>query len=699
MVIIDTTSGAPKLVVDFNEVFSRGIPETNLSTYFTTSTVSEGNYYTELTFSGASMQTSSGESFEKVVAPFKVSDSTKPVVYFEDLSVSEAEGWNQIELKLSKPATETFTLEYNLGTSGTATRDEDFWWWSDETGYRSVTFVEGQSSAVINVDVRNDSLSESDETIVYGMRVASGSEGKIILPKNTITVTINDDESASIVDLNAVVDNMLTKLSATLSAELKTLTDANTADLSSSSTSFSDILLSNSDISNLDTYLSGEITDDVNLYSGISKAVMSLIDTYIQAVRGPAGIRESVKIDGSEMAKDLAALSVGFETLNLSEFTSTAASALNQALIDDIYTDSGFKYTGTTSISATALSYVRTIDTDSNAYADLLFPTGEGLRDTQYEQNTVTITNGSSGNDTVTLNTANTNVVYRGLAGNDDITLSDNNSSYMVFGGSGNDVIKDSTSATRTLLLDGGDGDDILYSNSQKQIKLTGGNGNDVFVIEYNSASYKWDSGEAFGGNDNNQDGSINFDEYYSIQGIVTDFQDGSDKIGLRGSDWSGKTIVVQQGTGVMSNHTFLLTGAAERGGDSDYQYWLILWNTTASNITADDFVLVDTNYATSSLSGVTISTSISDAGLATEDGSLDTGNDDIENSFFISGLVDNSPGFEFGNLNNPDLVLEVANIDDLLSNHDLAIPSDDNSMTIFDEIYEEEILISIDIV
>ena len=41
---------------------------------------------------------------------------------------------------------------------------------------RSVTFVQGQSSAVINVDVRNDSVTESDETIVYGLRIASGSE-------------------------------------------------------------------------------------------------------------------------------------------------------------------------------------------------------------------------------------------------------------------------------------------------------------------------------------------------------------------------------------------------------------------------------------------------------------------------------------------------------------------------------------------
>jgi Ca2+-binding RTX toxin-like protein len=193
------------------------------------------------------------------------------------------------------------------------------------------------------------------------------------------------------------------------------------------------------------------------------------------------------------------------------------------------------------------LSYSRVIDANSSAYANLLFPAGVGNRDTTYEQGSVTITNGTSGNDTVNLNTSSTNVLYQGLAGNDDITLSDANSGYLVFGGAGDDIIKDSNDSGRSTLLDGGEGDDILSSDSQHSLKMTGGAGNDVFVIEYNSASYKWDSGNAFEGNDNNQDGILNFDEYHNIQGIITDFQDGSDKIGLRGSDWSGKTIVVQQ--------------------------------------------------------------------------------------------------------------------------------------------------------
>ncbi len=35
-------------------------------------------YYLELEFAGASLQTSEGQSFTKVVAPFKVADNPKP---------------------------------------------------------------------------------------------------------------------------------------------------------------------------------------------------------------------------------------------------------------------------------------------------------------------------------------------------------------------------------------------------------------------------------------------------------------------------------------------------------------------------------------------------------------------------------------------------------------------------------------------
>ena len=146
-----------------------------------------------------------------------------------------------------------------------------------------------------------------------------------------------------------------------------------------------------------------------------------------------------------------------------------------------------------------------------------------------------------------------------------------------------------------------------------------------------------------------------------------------------------------------MSNHTFLLTGATERGGDSDPQYWMILWNTTASSITDADFVLVDSNYATSSLSGVTISSNAADAGLDISDAQLDSGNSDIENAFFMGGLVDNSDSLQFDNISNSNPAVDLSQIDNFFS-QDVST-AEDSFISIFDTELDEEILISIDIV
>ena len=166
------------------------------------------------------------------------------MVYFDDsITVSEAEGWNQVELKLSKPATETFTLLYTF-EGGNADKNEDYWWWSDDTGYRSVTFVKGQSTAVVNVDIRNDSTTEGNETFNISFQVDPDSAGKVVLPKNQAVVTIKDDESSVDFDFSSMVDKVMTKISGVLSTELKVLTDANSASLNGASTSFTDILLS-----------------------------------------------------------------------------------------------------------------------------------------------------------------------------------------------------------------------------------------------------------------------------------------------------------------------------------------------------------------------------------------------------------------------------------------------------------------------
>ena len=68
------------------------------------------------------------------------------------------------------------------------------------------------------------------------------------------------------------------------------MTDANSATLNSSSTSFTDILLSNSDISDISAYLSNEISEDSSLYDPITTNLVNLINTYVEYVRGLMGL-------------------------------------------------------------------------------------------------------------------------------------------------------------------------------------------------------------------------------------------------------------------------------------------------------------------------------------------------------------------------------------------------------------------------
>ena len=204
---------------------------------------------------------------------------------------------------------------------------------------------------------------------------------------------------------------------------------------------------------------------------------------------------------------------------------------------------------------------------------------------------------------------------------------------------------------------------------------------------------------------DQNSDGSVTWDEVDSSHPLlIIDFQQGVDKIGLRdgAGDWDGKTIIAVQGTGSLSSHTLLFMGKSERGLDSEGYVWSVLWNTTATDITADDFVLIDANYDSSSLSGVTIS---NDAALASnstlvlsesEDSSLQ--DSDTENGFLNSGLIDDSSGFSFDNINSPDPVFKLNEFEDILSDSVSSI-DDTMSSVVVDEIEEEEILISLDII
>jgi hypothetical protein len=514
-------------------------------------------------------------------------------------------------------------------------------------------------------------------------------------------VTIKDDDSNSdSLDLNTLTDAVLTKLNAAMVTELKALTDANSATLSSASTTFTDILLSNAAITDISAYLSAEVGEDVTLYGGTVKAVASLVDEYIKAARGPTNIETSVKIDGQQMAKDFTAINLGFDTVDFSAYTSTASDLLKQALIDNIYSDAGFKYTGETTVVSNLLSFNRVIDADSEAYANILIPAD--IRPGYLSTNS-TFSKGTSGADTVDFSTENAHLVYQGLAG-DDVIETSAAAQQAIYGGTGNDVIKETTSDGYGDFYFGGPGNDKLAVYYAQNKKLIGGTGEDVFILDYVTNGAKLFDDNFINSYDDDQDGVIEWNEINNAPLIIADFEQGVDKIGLRNGsgDWDGKTIIAIQGTGTLANHTLLFMGKSERGTDNDGYVWSIVMNTTATDMTSEDFVLVDATYNTSTLSGVTISNDTSLASDSTlvlndsEDSILQ--DSDTENGFLNTGLIDDSSGFSFDNVNSPDPVFELNDVEDIFSDSVQSIDND-LSVIVVDDIEEEEILVSLDIV
>ncbi len=220
-----------------------------------------------------------------------------------------------------------------------------------------------------------------------------------------------------------------------------------------------------------------------------------------------------------------------------------------------------------------------------------------------------------------------------------------------------------------------------------------GGSGADVFVIEVDSGT--WSTDRSISGNDNNGDGITNLiTETNDRPSAITDFEDGVDKIGLKG-DWSGKTIVVTQGSGEYSAHTYLYKANSDHSEDAS-QVYAILANTTASNITSDDFVLVGSDYTTSVLTDVTVSTdaSLISSGLPSIAPILPVGSSALgeSDSSSSSSLLEGGTDFLV------ELEETGIDIDSLVSTSALDVRSDSSLYFHSTDLLEEEdILISFD--
>ena len=235
----------------------------------------------------------------------------------------------------------------------------------------------------------------------------------------------------------------MAKVSDTLVAEIKSVLDANSGTLDSTAATYSEILVNgNSGISDVTNYITSSIATESGVYDDIISAVMSLAQEWTSYLRGPTQTNAGNYIDAPSMATDIAALTLGLDAVDLTDFEGVSASDLATSIVTAIYTDSGFKFNGPATISnAGIVTPDRTVDT-SSVYDEVVMPAGKGLIGTRWD-NIQEAQLGTSGDDTVTVTGANDwgDVYYSGGAGNDVITGGANNT-HFIQGGVGDDTLK-----------------------------------------------------------------------------------------------------------------------------------------------------------------------------------------------------------------------------------------------------------------
>ena len=105
-----------------------------------------------------------------------------------------------------------------------------------------------------------------------------------------VVITIIDDDGAvsgGSIDNDTIVSKVISKVSAVIATEIKSITDSNSGSLNSTAT-YSEILLNgNTSITDVSTYITFEVTAEVAIFDGIISSVMAVIEEWTTVLRGP----------------------------------------------------------------------------------------------------------------------------------------------------------------------------------------------------------------------------------------------------------------------------------------------------------------------------------------------------------------------------------------------------------------------------
>jgi hypothetical protein len=145
-------------------------------------------------------------------------DDSQPTIQFALASSSGPESANPVHLavSLSNDSVETVTINYTVNVSSTATGGVDY----TLLGTGTLTFSPGETSHNVSLTVNDDSLDESDETVVVDLSVpVNATLGATT--QHTYTIQDNDNEpTISIDDVTVTEGNSLSTTTATFHVTL-----------------------------------------------------------------------------------------------------------------------------------------------------------------------------------------------------------------------------------------------------------------------------------------------------------------------------------------------------------------------------------------------------------------------------------------------------------------------------------------------
>ena len=345
--------------------------------------------------------------------------STLPVITVAATDADAAETLlgttpNPGQYTLTRTGDVTGSLTVNVGLTGTATNGTDY-----TTIPNTVTFAAGSSTALVNLNVTDDTLVEAAETAI--LTVTSGT-GYTVGTAASATVNIADNDLPVIIDLSAnqtVVEGITSPQNVTYTV---TLSGDSTETVTVQYATVNNTAIAGSDY----TTTNGTLTFDPGVTS--QDIIIPILN------------------DSLNEAQETFNLTLSSPT-NAQLGTATVTTTISDTLTAAVTT------TLATNVENLTLTGITAINGIGNAGNNVLI--------------------GNSANNTLTGNAGNDTL--NGNAGNDNLISGDGND--LLFGGAGNDTL---TGGTGNDTLNGSAGNDILTGGVGKD-SLTGGLGVDRF--------------------------------------------------------------------------------------------------------------------------------------------------------------------------------------------------------------------------